>query len=105
MLVDTASLMSSIEDQHREPLWVSILHWSLITLGVVAPWLLHFTVAWWAAWIAVAFFLVAYNRLFVPEGSLCMGIPFVLPLGASMLLLLVQGLQLLKWCIMRFTGG
>ena len=97
--------MASVDDQHRDPLWVATLHWSLIAFGVAAPWLLHFTVAWWAALIAMAVFVVLYDRLFVPEGSICMGIPFVLPLGASVLLLVVQAVLLLKWCVVRFAGG
>ena len=97
--------MATANDEHRDPFWIATIHWSLIAFGVVAPWLLHFAVAWWAAWLAIVVFVVLYDRLFVPEGSICMGIPFMLPLGATMMLLLVQATQLLKWFAMPFAGG
>ena len=97
--------MTTANDEHREPLWVATIHWSFIAFGVIAPWLLHFTVAWWSAWLAIVVFVVLYDRLFVPEGSICMGIPFVIPLGTTMLLLFVQAIHLVKWCAMRFAGG
>lgn len=98
-------MTESVVNQHRDPFWVSVVHWPLIAFGVVAPWALHFAVGWWAAIIAIVAFVLAYDLLFVPRGSICMGIPFMLPFGTSILLLLVQCVSLLKWCVIRFGGG
>jgi len=92
------------DHDYRDPLWVSTLHWSLIAFGVIAPWLLHFTVAWWAAILAMMAFMVVYNWLFVPGGSICMGIPFMLPFSTSLILLFLQAVLLLRWCVGLFSG-
>ena len=98
--------MANVDDHiRRDPLWVSMLHWSLVGFGVAAPWLLHFTVGWWAAILAMIAFLVVYNWLFVPDGSICMGIPFMLPFATSLALLALQWILLLRWGITLVVGG
>lgn len=100
-----SAMATANEHDDRDSLWVSTLHWLLIALGVAAPWFLHFTVAWWAAFLAMLAFMVVYNWFFVPEGSICMGIPFMLPFATSLVLLLLQSVLLLRWCAERFSGG
>ena len=98
--------MATADDHnYRDPLWVSTLHWSLIAFGVLAPWMLHFTVAWWAAILAMMAFMVVYNWLFVPDRSICMGIPFMLPFSTSLALLLLQAVLLLRWFAGLIAGG
>ena len=87
-----------------ERLWISTVHWLLIAFGVGGPWLIHFMFAWWAAILAIIAFLVVYKFLFVPRGSICMGIPFMLPFATSSLLLCVQTVDLVKWCLIRIRG-
>jgi hypothetical protein len=55
---------------------------------VVVPWVLQFTVAWWAAfpsWIALAYL---YHRLFVPKGSVRTALAFDLALASFVVLLI-----------------
>jgi hypothetical protein len=64
---------------------------------IFVPWVLHFTVAWWAgppSWLALAYL---YDRLFVPKGSLCIGMPFMLALGSFIALLVWDVVLLAKW--------
>ena len=69
-----------------------------IVAGIAfVPWLLHFTVSWWAGLISVPAMFFMYDVLFAPKGSLCMGIPFVLPLSSALVLLVFDCLLLVWW--------
>lgn len=87
--------------EHPEPMpaWGICLFWLVLGGCTIFPWVAHFTVGWWAG-LAVWFGLVAlYDRLFVPKGSVCMGIPFVAPLVSLLLLLAYDALMLLRWLL------
>jgi hypothetical protein len=57
----------------------------------------HFVVAWWAGLLSFFPLVALYDRLFVPKGSLCMGIPFGLAVGSFLGLLWLDGLLLWRW--------
>lgn len=90
--------MNTDQDATRTiPLSVTILFFAVVGACTVAPWVAHFVVGWWSGPL-VWFALVAlYDKLFVPKGSICMGIPFMFPLGSFVLLLLFNLINLLGW--------
>ena len=70
---------------------------ALLAAATVLPWVVQFTVSWWAA-LLLWFALVAlYDRFFVPKGRLCMGIPFMIPLCSGLALIGLDLLHLIKW--------
>lgn len=71
----------------------------LIASTTIVPWLLHFSLGWWAgipAWLGLA---AIYDKLFVPKDSLCMGIPFAFPLSSFILLVGLNLVELIRWLI------
>lgn len=89
----------------RESLWVSAIHWCVIGLCTLGPWILHFGVAWWAALAAIPCAFLLYDRLFVPRGSICMGIPFLIPLASALGLSAFEILLLAKWILTAVAGS
>ncbi len=54
---------------------------------------------WWAGplvWFARA---ALYDRLFVPKGSVCMGMPFLAPFASIVLLLVFDAVLFLQWLL------
>ena len=72
--------------------------------ATLVPWLLHFTVGWWAGLLAIPVLFWIYDLLFVPRGSICMGIPFVVPLSSALALVVLDSLLLLRWLIQVAVG-
>jgi hypothetical protein len=77
----------------------ALLYWFVLAACVVLPWVMHFAVGWWAAFPTFFTLVMVYDRLFVPKGSLCMGIPFGLAMGSFLALLLLDVLSLLNWLV------
>jgi hypothetical protein len=76
-----------------------MLHLTVLAACVVVPWLLHFTVGWWAglvSWFALGWL---YTVVVVPRGSICMGIPFGFALSSLAALVLLDIVLLIRWCI------
>jgi hypothetical protein len=88
------------ERESRLSVLVLVLAYWIVPAGcVVLPWVVHFIVAWWAAF-PVFFALVAlYRQLFVPEGSICMGVPFGLAIGSFLGLVLLDVVLLVQWLV------
>jgi hypothetical protein len=74
-----------------------VFYWLVLCACGVLPWVLHFTVAWWAGLLSFFPLVALYDRLFVPKGSVCMGIPFGLALGSFLGLFLLDVLLLFRW--------
>lgn len=71
----------------------------LLTSLVVVPWILQFTVAWWAGISSWIILVIVYDVLFVPEGSICMGPLFGLALLSFLVLLMFNAVELIRWAI------
>ena len=85
-------------DEHEEiPLSAIVMFVALLSACAVVPWILHFTVGWWAGILSWIGLVTLYDMLFVPKGSLCMGIPFLIPMGSFLLLLLHNLVDLTRW--------
>ena len=67
------------------------------TAAICVPWILHTTVGWWAGLLSIPVLFYIYEILFVPRGSMCMGIPFMGPLCSALMLLVLDSLLLLRW--------
>ena len=74
---------------------------SLIVLlaCLFVPWVVQFTVGWWAAYPAFFALVALYDWLFVPKGSLCMGVPFGLVLGSFLVLVVFDVMVLVRWLL------
>jgi hypothetical protein len=68
------------------------LLWTVVAGATCAPWVLGWSVHWWVGLVALGLFLWLYDRMFVPPGAMCMGIPFMVPLAG--------GLAYLGWGIL-----
>jgi hypothetical protein len=88
----------------RIPLRESVLFMLVLALCTFGPWTLHFAVAWWAGLIAIPVVFAIYSALFVPRGSICMGIPFVVPLGSALLFIAFEVVLFAVW-VMATLGG
>ncbi len=69
---------------------------------IVVPWIIQFTVAWWAAfpsWIALAYL---YHRFFVSKGSTRTVLAFDLALASFVVLLMWNAIALI---LVLLTGG
>jgi hypothetical protein len=76
-----------------------LLYWLILLACVYLPWVAHFTVGWWAG-LPVFFVMAAvYDRLCVPKGSICMGVPLGLALGSFLALGVFDVALLLRWLI------
>jgi hypothetical protein len=78
------------------------LHLFVLLALMTVPWWLHFSLAWWAglvSWVVLAW---VYDFLFVPKGSLCTGLPFMLALCNFLVLLILDIILLAKWI---FSGS
>ena len=60
------------------------LHWAVIASATCVPWVLGAAFHWWIGMIALLLLYWAYDRLFIPPGALCMGMPFMLPFTSGM---------------------
>ncbi|PHS04401.1 MAG: hypothetical protein COA78_16665 [Blastopirellula sp.] len=92
-------MSDDIECIEQKNSWGSIYHWLYIGLSTVLPWVLYFYVGWWAALIAIPCGLVLYDYLYVPPGSLCLGMPFMIPLSSSMALIVFEVVAFAKWLV------
>ncbi len=77
----------------------SALFLVVLSAATCVPWLLHFSVGWWAGILAIPVLFSIYDALFVPRGSICMGIPFVIPMGSAVALLLCDCALLFRWVV------
>ena len=68
----------------------------VFSAATLVPWVLHFAVGWWAGLLAIPVFFWLYQLLLAPRGSICTGIPFVVPLGSALALVTVDSLLLLR---------
>jgi hypothetical protein len=75
------------------------VYWTLIAGATVGPWVLGLTVHWWAGLILLGLLHWAYDRLFVPPGAICMGIPFMLPFTSGILYIGWGLIMLLLWLL------
>ena len=73
----------------------------IIATSMTVPWLLHFAAGWWAGILSWIGLIAIYDRVLVGRDSLCMGIPFMLPLCSFMMLLGVNFLNLVQWLMHR----
>ena len=71
----------------------------VFSAATLVPWVLHVAVGWWAGLLAIPVLFWVYDLLFVPRGSLCMGIPFMFPLSSALALVAVNSLLFLRWLI------
>ncbi|WDI42770.1 hypothetical protein [Bremerella sp. P1] len=89
-------------EEHRAELdsvpGLTIREWMALVISCTAPWVLHFAVGWWAALLAIPCSFLLYDFVFRREG-ICMGIPFMLPLASSMVLLLMEVAIFLRWIL------
>jgi hypothetical protein len=75
------------------------LFYAILSASTILPWVSQFTLGWWSGPL-VWFALVAlYDRLFVPKGSMCMGIPFMIPLTSLMALVVFNVVVFIKWAL------
>ena len=72
-----------------------VLSWAVVAAATGVPWLVGWGVGWWAGLLAIGLLFWLYDRLFVPPGAVCMGIPFMLPLTGALVYLMVGVLRLL----------
>ena len=81
--------------QHRARL-VAVLHGLLILLMTLLPWILGGVFTWWIGLTIIPVLFGIYDWLFVPKGSICMGIAFIWPLASAMFYA--------AWCILLFAA-
>jgi hypothetical protein len=74
----------------------NLLHWSIVVLATFSPWGLGLALNWWIGLVALGSLCWLYDRLFVPPGHLCMGLPFMFPL--------TSGLAYLGWGLLMLLG-
>ncbi|MCH8147743.1 MAG: hypothetical protein IH987_07075 [Planctomycetes bacterium] len=98
--------MATTDESAAKPsLKVEVFYWFVVVCCTVIPWVLHFFVGWWVALLSIPFLFCAYDRLFVPPGALCMGIPFMIPLSSALALVTFQMAQLAKWIVEMSASG
>jgi hypothetical protein len=83
---------------------VLAVFWTVLAACTVVPWVLQATVGWWAALLSIPMLFSVYDYLFVPKGSLCMGLPFGIPLSSAMCLFLVNVAIFMKWVYHLIAG-
>src|SRR5262245_40323045 len=98
--------MSNMESQEPEPSrLVEAIFWIGVTTCAVTPWVLQIAIGWWAGLLSIPLLFILYDFLFAPRGGVCMGVPFMIPLGRSFALVAVNTAVFLKWVVGRWMGG
>lgn len=87
------------------PRWIAALYWIVLAACAIVPWILHVTVGWWAGLVSIPVLFAVYDRLFVPRGSLCMGVFFVIPLSGAIVLCAMDLLLLMRWAFGLVAGS
>jgi hypothetical protein len=88
-----------VQPTRRQIITLVSLYWLAIVACTVLPWVFHFAIGWWAGLLLWILLVAIYDWLFVPRGSICMGVLFGLPLASFLALLLLDGVLLLSWVI------
>jgi len=98
--------MVNREDMQSHPAGIAGAAMFAVVLSacVVVPWVLQFTVAWWAAFVSWGALAYLYHRLFVPKGSTRTALAFDLAL-ASFGVLLIWNAAALILCIFTLGAG
>jgi hypothetical protein len=89
--------MEQTDDTDSPPPIAIVVFIAVIAACTIIPWIVHFLVGWWAGILAWLGLVAIYDKLFVPKGSLCMGMHFMFPLCSFMLLLGFNILNLVRW--------
>lgn len=87
------------QSQPETALWASALFVVVLALCTVGPWVLHFTLAWWAGLIAIPVSFAVYIALLAPRDGICLGIAFIYPLLSAVVFIGFQLLLFAKWTI------
>ncbi len=80
----------------RAAVFREAVHWAVVVAATGVPWVVGWGVHWWVGLLAWGAGCWMYDRLFVPPGVMCSGIPFMLPLGS--------GLAYLGWGVLLLAG-
>jgi hypothetical protein len=87
------------ETEKRIPIFVHVLYYGVLGACTILPWVVHFTLSWWSALLVWYGLVALYDKLFVPKGSICMGIQFMIPLSSLVLLLAYDAMDFAKWLL------
>ena len=75
----------------------SIGYWGILAAATLLPLAVHIMTGWWAGLLVWMLLVKAYVKLYVPETSLCMGIPFAGPMASLTALPALDLRPLLAW--------
>ena len=69
----------------------------IVAMLTVIPLLAHALVVWWLGLLLGFGSLMIYDKLFVAPGALCMGIPFMFPMAALHIMIIVDLARFCRW--------
>ena len=84
------------EKPNKEPITLNIAYYAMLLTSAIVPWILLASFGWFAAIISWFILVGIFDYLFVPKGSICMGIPFFIPLSSFICLVLTGVIKLVK---------
>jgi hypothetical protein len=80
-----------------------LFDWLIVFGCTTIPWLVGWYIHWWIGFVTIGLLFCVYDRLFVAKGSLCMGIPFMVPLMGALVYFGWGILQFLVWWRHQFV--
>lgn len=81
------------------PRLANLCYYLVVGASTIVPLLLHVILGWWAGLLSWFLLVWLYDRLFVAEGAMCMGIAFNFPLSTVTVLVIWDVYDLVMWLL------